>query len=984
MVETDHKSEEVPKLERLQWATKSTASFVFNYTPNSYAARVIENIGARAEEGLERGVKLLGLAPIRTPIIIYLADWFESPDAQKWTRLGLSLVDARNNVLWQFISPESPAVGLHRAILEILSRENSNLVSPDADMLLLGISGLTEFDQTYIVEAERAIYEEYERGKTPLQLFQSRSEAPSSPSMTDVSFLAFLCAHYGLKRFADFAQKTITDGFEIAFQSSYSNSLETLRDEWISTLRARWGKHRGVAPLLIKVFRMLGPYRVKVAQLATFTVCDLVCSLAIPLSAKFLYDDIIAVNNYNRLLTWAIVVILVFGLGSFSHYRRTVIASNVGDLVLSDLRVAGFNHLQDLPLSFYARSKTGELVSRIMNDMANVQTVLGQGLPELIYQSLSLVAIVIVLLALNWKLSLIVLLLGIPTYTFIYIRNSRKFYDLGRGLQEQIGSTTAFVHEVLSGHSVVKSFSLQRQFSTLFKDYLTRLLKTSVKLNELNAFISGSNSMISLGMRVLVLAIGGLLVMKRSMTIGELVAFVTLSAQALVPVWSLANNYQRLQIATGSFERIEELFDEQAEDLENPLTIELPALEREIELEHVTFNYSSGEPRLNDISLRVPARSRIAIVGPSGSGKSTLVGLMLRFYDPTSGRILFDGRDIRTATISSLRKQFAVVPQETYMFNMSIADNISLGKVQSTPEEIKQAARDAAIHDVVRGTEAGYKTIIGERGVRLSGGQRQRLAIARAIVRNPQIIILDEATSSLDSLSETAVLETLDRISRDRTTIIITHRLACVTHCDNIFVIDNGHLVEQGTHAQLSRAGGIYQRLFDEQFGEHRDLRLAGISREEVRHLRDIPLFANLDNPALTMLAKMLAIEVYSAGEHIYEQGDPADRLFIIRSGQVNVFVGDPLMERHVNTLQAGEYFGEIGLIENDLRTAMVRAGVSTQVYSLTKLDFLALLQREPTISRAVMTTMEVRRAELAAARVPVEARLEGVGDRVS
>jgi ATP-binding cassette, subfamily B, bacterial len=521
----------------------------------------------------------------------------------------------------------------------------------------------------------------------------------------------------------------------------------------------------------------------------------------------------------------------------------------------------------------------------------------------------------------------------------------------------------------------VKSFSLEQRAIAAFEQTLGQLFRSTMRLIGIGAILVGSTEIIALGIRVVTLAIGAVLIMNDRMSIGELVAFIGLIGEVLTPVTAISEQYQQLQAATGALDRIEELTSEPPDIVEDPLAVELPPVQREIRLDGVSFRYDDGEGGLRDVSLTIPAGARVAVVGPSGAGKSTLAALLLRHYDPSHGQILFDGRDIREGTFASVRGQLAVVPQETYLFDTSIAENIALGREGAGEADVVRAAEAAALTAVIERTEAGYDTLVGERGVRLSGGQRQRLAIARALIRDPSVLILDEATSALDAETEGAILKTVDEVSQGRTTIMITHRLSSAVQADRIFVLDQGELVEQGTHEELSQQRGLYWRLYSEQqAGVIEALNLPVAPRRLAR----VPLLASLSPAELAVISLRLTVERYPAGAVIVREGEPADKLYVLVDGQAEVLAQTAKGEqRRLAVLDAHSYFGEIALLgdEDARRTATVRSLTPTELYSLHREDFLGLLRSQPTLSQEVAALaherLEQTRHILALASVP-------------
>src|SRR5262249_42864449 len=379
----------------------------------------------------------------------------------------------------------------------------------------------------------------------------------------------------------------------------------------------------------------------------------------------------------------------------------------------------------------------------------------------------------------------------------------------------------------------------------------------------------------------------------------------------------------------------------------------------------ITFCYERGEAVLRDVSLTIPAGARVAIVGPSGAGKSTLASLLLRHYDPAHGRVLFDGQDTREASLASLRRQLAVVPQETFLFDPRSEETLVVGREGATPAEAERAAQAAALHEVIERMESGYETVVGERGVRLSGGQRQRLAIARALLREPRVLILDEATSALDAETEAAILRTLEQAAQGRTVIMITHRLSAAVRCDIIFVLEQGHLVEQGSHQVLLRQRGRYWRLYKEQ--------QAGVCAAldlpvDPRRLSRVPLLAHLTPAELALVALRVTVERYGPGAVVVRQAEIADKLFVIAEGEVEVLVEDGRGKQwRVTALDAHSYFGEIALLGDQTvrRTATVRALSQTELYSVHREDFLALLRAQPSLAQEVSALAAQRTEQL-------------------
>jgi ABC-type multidrug transport system fused ATPase/permease subunit len=424
----------------------------------------------------------------------------------------------------------------------------------------------------------------------------------------------------------------------------------------------------------------------------------------------------------------------------------------------------------------------------------------------------------VVIVALNPLLGALVLVV-VPLFAICYVLLRKRLASTSFEYQNLRGEVESVAQENLSAHAVVKAFSLEERAVAAFRARLTALFRMDLRLTMLGGLFEISMSLaITLG-ELLVLGVGGYLVMEGELTVGTLLAFIGLLGSLFQPIAMLSNLGQTLQRASGALDRVAELLDEPAAIADRPAAVPLPPLEREIRLEHLTFGYSRDRPVLFDLSLAIPAGSRAAIVGPSGAGKTTIVNLLMRFWDPDQGRVLFDDHDLRDVTVASLRGQIGLVFQDTFVFDTTVRENIAMGRPGATDAEIAAAAEAAEIDAYITSLPAGYDAILGERGVRMSSGQRQRLAIAQALLRDPRILLLDEATSALDTRTEREILDTLAVLERGRTTIMVTHRLSLAATADRIFVLDKGRVVEHGSHADLVAAGGLYRRLHEEQTG---------------------------------------------------------------------------------------------------------------------------------------------------------------------
>jgi ATP-binding cassette subfamily B protein len=594
------------------------------------------------------------------------------------------------------------------------------------------------------------------------------------------------------------------------------------------------------------------------------------------------------------------------------------------------------------------------------NDLVVVQQALTQAALNGVYYALSFVLATIALFLLDWRLAMVAVVLLPLLFVATKVLSSRVT-AASRERSERLAEVTDVTQERLNGQAVVRAFGLVALMMQQFSASLDRLFGSSVRLVLLGSLYGLSSSLITALIQLVTLGLGAYFILTGSFTTGSLFAFLGLLGSVTSPVESFTQLLQQLQQATGSMQRVTQVIDEPVEVEDTPEAVALPPLHQELRLEHVSFSYTGDRPTLQDVNLTIPAGKHVALVGPSGCGKSSVLNLLMRFYDPQEGRVLLDGVDIREGTQASLREQMGVVFQDTFVFNTTIRENLQYGRLDATEAEIIAAAKQAEIHDYIMEMPAGYDTVVGERGGRLSGGQRQRIAIARALLRKPRILLLDEATSALDPETEAQINATLASVTRDLTTIAVTHRLASAAQADHIFVLDHGVLIEEGSHDALMAAGGLYARLYEEQHGAQQ----AGITPTlQANRLRRVPLFADLPIEALTAIASHLTPEHAAEGDTIIRQGEVGDKLYLIARGRVEVSLPSPAGDRVLDTLQDGDYFGEIALLLDVPRTANVRAIGPCNLLTLSKADFQTLVQRLPRVAEQLRPIIQERLAE--------------------
>ena len=542
--------------------------------------------------------------------------------------------------------------------------------------------------------------------------------------------------------------------------------------------------------------------------------------LILPLVIRNLVDIVLVDKNFTRLNQLAIGLFVVFILQGLASFVNQIALAFVGENVVADIRVQVYSHLQLLSLKYFTDNRTGEIVSRVTNDVILLQNAVTDNLVALLRQAITLIGAAILLFVLDWRLTLIILA-GIPFVTLTMVWLGRKIRRESTAVQDALAQGANVLEETISGVRIVKSFAREEYEIARFSARVTDIFDAAMRRAKIGAVLGPIIGFMAFASITITLWFGSYEVIQGRLTAGDLVAYLVYTMMVAAPIASLAGLYAQFQAAIGATERLFDLLDTESDIVSLPDAPLLPAVQGEVVFEDVSFAYSTAVAVLRSVSFTARPGQVIALVGPSGAGKSTLVSLIPRFWDVDNGRVVIDGHDIREVNLRSLREQIGIVPQETTLFSDTVYNNIRYGKLDATREEVEAAARAANAHEfILHDLAEGYDTPVGERGVKLSGGQRQRVAIARAVLKDPRILILDEATSSLDSESESLVQEALERLMEGRTSFVIAHRLSTVVNADWVLVLNEGQIVEQGTHADLlSREDGLYTRLHQMQFG---------------------------------------------------------------------------------------------------------------------------------------------------------------------
>ncbi len=562
-----------------------------------------------------------------------------------------------------------------------------------------------------------------------------------------------------------------------------------------------------------RFFPFLRPYLSQMLLSALLVMGVAALNLILIRYAGNLWDLITVQRNLSQLTNtiWLFVGLMIGQ--SLMSMGQSYLTSRVSQHIIADFRAHLFSHFQRLSLNFFSKRRTGEMVSRLMNDVGVIQSTLTETPIDSAKHLVTVIGGVAFLLFMNWRLCGLILLL-LPLLAIVARLFGRRLKSLSTQIQDRTAELTTLIEEVISGIRIVKSFGQTTREESRFRSAVDLLTATTLRRTAILAVFIPVITLLTFTMAIAVLWYGGKQVIEGAMSPGDLFAFVLFAGILIGPFGSVARVFAQMKEAQGAMSRVFDILDAQPEIRDRSDAIALPSLQGHVRFDQVRFAYDPRHEVLSSVSFEAQAGERVALVGPTGAGKSTIVNLLHRFYDPTSGSIFIDGKNMQDIRLDSLYGSIALVPQETILFGDTIYENIRYGRAEASEEEVFDASRGANAHEFISSLPDGYQTVVGEKGINLSGGQRQRIAIARAFLKNPRILIMDEATSALDSQSETLVQAAVNQLMAGRTTFIIAHRFTTVQTADKILVLNKGKIVEEGRHAALLEQQGLYHRLF--------------------------------------------------------------------------------------------------------------------------------------------------------------------------
>lgn len=573
-----------------------------------------------------------------------------------------------------------------------------------------------------------------------------------------------------------------------------------------------------ISGFLKSLIRWSAPYRLQTILFAFLILICLGIEAALPMGFKFITDDALIPHNFRMLIIILSILIFAMAISAMAQIGTDYLYARIAVKILNDLRFNMFRHLQRLPLTFFSRVSAGEITSRFTSDLAAIENTVVLCLQQALSQCMMVSFTLLLLFVLEWRLALFALL-GIYLCYCVEQRIEKPAASADARMKQETAGIAVVLQDVVGMQPVIKAYRLQNMVAERFKRQMVEFFHTAMRACYLSYLTDRAPGRFAAIFGLLTIAAGSVLTFYGFLTIGGLVSFQVLLTSLVISINELTWSIPYLVRATGGMEKVESFLNERPETADPPDAVPLPPPEHAIVFEKVSFGYTEGQTHLKSVSFSIPMRRSAVLIGPSGSGKSTVLHLLMRFYDPREGSVSIDGLDLRKITRNSLRQHISVVFQENFLFNTTIRENIRAGKQGATDDEIETAARRIGLHETIMAFPAGYETMAGERGGKLSAGLRQQIAIARAIISNPPILLLDDATSALDPATASLIDRSLEQISHDRTVISVTHRLEAAAKADLIFLFQGGRLVESGSHGALLKHNGIYAGMWRRQAG---------------------------------------------------------------------------------------------------------------------------------------------------------------------
>lgn len=952
------------------WARRDAEPLVFHFHEGSYAHENVDAVAERYSKALDDICHFLDVRRAALPpIAVYLCEVLEGePDglvAGSATRLDLD-----SAAIWTVVTSESPVAYPEFELTLLVLHLVHGPAVPEARFWEDGLAGYLagRGGAAYFGEAPARVQKLRDEGQLrPLMNVVRQYHEHRSPVTTAmaVAFVTYLVEWRGGERFRRFLI-SVRSGDAEAVRRAYGRPLSGLDQAWNrrmeATAQAGGGKALAAVKGTLGFFR---PYAFSLAGILVTVFLALAFDLFIPQALRFLIDNVLGhrpmpytvpglIQAGERIEpgqeTFYLFVLLgamifMFLLNAYARLRQAALTANVSQRVVFDLRMRFLDHLQRLPLSYHSRTPAADVVQRFQTDIAYVASVLSAGLVPMVSNGIAMILFGFTLISLNPLLSLVALA-GLPIFALSY-RQGRA--TMRANQRETVRRNQEIQHAVIENLNAQPLLKTWNQRSAVMERFREKL-DLNRELNIRNAMISQAfaraSVLITNGAQVAVLVAGGLVVIwsnGQELSSGGLMAFYVLLLRLYGPAGLFAGAFQTLTLSADGLERVSAVLSRKPEE-DPPNAVVLQPLRTAIRFERLTYAPMKGKTVLKDLDVEIPAGAKYAFVGPTGAGKAALMQLLPRLADPTEGRITWDGIDLATATRESVRQQVIVLPQDTFILNLTIYENILVGRADAGEAEVTEAAKAAGLHSWISSLPGGYDTIVSDRDTAVSTPNRQRIAAARALLRtDASVVLIEDTFSALDAAEQREIEQRLRGPDGRRTMIKVAQRLGTVTDADQIIVMDAGAVVERGTHDELLERGGLYVQLIKDELGE------AAVSgaRQAVRRLSKLVPFSSLPPEVLEETARLLLYAERAPGEVLCRQGSVGDELFIIGRGEVEIIVADDEGHEHIlNVLGEGDYVGEISFLRRTPRSATVRARTNVEVHILRRLDFDALLER--------------------------------------
>jgi ABC-type multidrug transport system fused ATPase/permease subunit len=953
------------------WTVREAGPLAVYSHEGSYAFDNCEDITERYSKALDDVCQFLDIKrDSLSTISVYLCEVLDEDPSGRQSDSQTRL-DIEAGTMWTIVTSESTGAYPEYDLTLLVLHQAKGPVATDGRFWEDGVAGYLagKGGASYYSEAPDRVQKMREEGQLrPLAVVMRQYAGHRSPVATT---MAVACVNYliewrGPDRFRRFLTAARTGDTE-AIRREYGQPLGALEQAWKTraeaTTQAGGGKAMAAIKGTIDYFR---PYTLKLVGILVTIFLALSFDLFIPQALRFVIDNVLGTapapftvpglfqgghpipheQKTMALLALLAVMVFMFGLNAYSRLMQASWTAQVGQSVIFDIRMRLLEHIQRLPLTFHSRTPANDVVQRFGSDINYTAAVLSAGVLPMVSNGIAMLMFGFTLISLNWMLS-IVALAGLPIFAYSFRKGRATLRTNQRETVRRNQEIQQSVIENMSAMPLLKAWNLRPSVMERFREKLDNNREVNIRNAMITQAFARVSVLITNGVQVAVLVAGGLVVIwsnGQDLTAGGLIAFYVLLLRLYGPAGLFAGAFQTLTLSADGLTRVQAILDRKEEG-DPPNAVTLQPLKHSIKFDMVDYAPTKGKNVVKDLVFEIRKGAKVAFVGPTGAGKATLMQLLPRVVDPTNGTITWDGIDLTTASRESVRSQIVLLPQDTFILNLTLYENILVGRPSASGDEVLEASRAAGLHPWISGLPNGYDTIVSDRDTAVSAPNRQRIAAARALLRkDASVVLMEDAFSSLDASEQRDIESLLRGPAGDRTVIKIAQRLGTITDADEIIVMDAGEIVQRGKHDDLLEAGGLYVQLIKDELGE------AAVSgaRQAVRRLSKLEPFSSLPPEVLEETARLLLYAERGPGEVLCRQGTTGDELFIIGRGDVDIVVNDQEgNERVVGMLHEGDYVGEISFINpRTPRTATVRAQTNVEVHILRRLDFDALLER--------------------------------------